>query len=155
MTAANQFTRADDQEFVTVTICGQLFGLPVLMVRDILGPQRLTRVPLARRDVAGALNLRGRIVTAIDVRQRLSLPLRGEGQTLMNVVVDHKNELYCLIVDQVGEVLRLSPNSYEPNPPTLNREWREVSDGVYRLDGNLLSVLNVERLLEGRLAEAA
>lgn len=155
MTEANQTTREDDQEFVTVTICGQLFGLPVLMVRDVLGSQRLTRVPLARRDVAGTLNLRGRIVTAIDVRQRLSLPPRGEGETLMNVVVDHKSELYCLIVDQVGEVLRLSASAYEANPPTLNREWREVCDGVYRLDGNLLSVLNVERLLEGRLAEAA
>jgi purine-binding chemotaxis protein CheW len=155
MTDANPMTIENQQEFVTVTVSGQLFGLPVLMVRDIMGPQRLTRVPLARRDVAGVLNLRGRVVTAIDMRQRLSLPPRAEGESAMNVVVDHKAELYCLIVDQVGEVMQVDSRSYEANPLTLSREWREVCDGVYRLDGNLLAVLNVERFLEGRLAEAA
>jgi purine-binding chemotaxis protein CheW len=155
MNDISQMASHHAKEFVTVGVGGQLFGLPVLLVRDVLGAQRLTPVPLARRDVAGVLNLRGRIVTAIDVRRRLGMPPREEGGALMNVVVDHQSELYCLIVDQLGEVLRLDDGAFEASPPTLNRDWREACDGVYRLDGKLLAVLNVERLLESRMAEAA
>ncbi|MCZ8309565.1 MAG: chemotaxis protein CheW [Rhodospirillales bacterium] len=134
-------------DFVTMTVAEQLFGIPVLTVQDVLGPQRITRVPLAPPEVAGALNLRGRIVTACDVRRRLGLPKReGEGQG-MNVVVDHKGELYALMVDSVGEVLSLSSDTYERNPNTLDPRWREVSGGIYRLKGKLLVVLEVDRLL--------
>ncbi len=142
-------------DFVTMTIAGQLFGIPVLTVQDVLGPQRITRIPLAPREVAGALNLRGRIVTAIDVRSRLGLQARSADSQGMSVVVDHKGELYSLIVDTVGEVMSLPTESYERNPATLDPRWRDVSGGIYRLQGKLLVVLEVSRLLTMKRAEAA
>mgnify|MGYP003345894114 FL=1 len=127
-------------DFVTMTIAGQLFGIPVLTVQDVLGPQRITRIPLAPGEVAGALNLRGRIVTAIDVRHRLGLQARGADSPGMSVVVDHKGELYSLIVDAVGEVMSLPTEAYERNPATLDSRWRDVSGGIYRLQGKLLEI---------------
>ena len=138
----------DHREFVTVTIADQIFGIPVLSVRDVLGPQKITRVPLAKPEVAGALNLRGRIVTAIDVRRRLNLPARPKEMTGMSVVVEHRGEPYSLMIDAVGEVLSLPADAFERSPPTLNPRWRDVSIGIYRLDGRLLVVLDVERLLQ-------
>jgi purine-binding chemotaxis protein CheW len=145
----------ESQDFVTMTIADQLFGIPVLTVQDVLGSQRITRIPLAPPEVAGALNLRGRIVTAMDVRRRLDLPAREAGKAGMSVVVDHNGELYSLIVDSVGEVLSLPNDAFERNPATLDPKWREVSAGIYRLDGKLLVVLEVSRLLDIRRADAA
>ncbi len=143
------------QDFVTMTIYNQLFGIPVLTVQDVLGPQKITRIPLASPEVAGALNLRGRIVTAIDVRKRLGLPTAAEGSVSMSVVVDFHGELYSLIIDSVGEVLSLPANSFERNPATLDAAWREISTGVYRLKNQLLVVLDVARLLTFKQREAA
>ena len=143
--AANDLST--NREFVTMYIEGQLFGIPVLQVQDVLGPQKITRVPLAPKEVAGSLNLRGRIVTAIDVRTRLGLSPRDKELKNMSVVVDHNGEYYSLIVDQVGEVMSLSPGDYEKTPATLDERWRDVSDGVYRLKDNLLIVWDVSRLL--------
>lgn len=139
---------SDNQDYVTMTIAGQLFGIPVLQVQDVLGPQRITRIPLAPPEVAGSLNLRGRIVTAIDVRLRLGLPRRPSGDAGMSIVVDHEGELYSLMVDSVGEVLTLSSGEFERNPATLDARWREVSLGIYRLDNSLMVVMDVARLLD-------
>jgi purine-binding chemotaxis protein CheW len=143
------------RDFVTMTVADQLFGIPVLSVQDVLGPQRITRIPLSPPEVAGALNLRGRIVTAIDVRRRLGLAAREPGLPSMSIVVDQSGELYSLTVDSVGEVLSLPVESFERNPPTLDPAWREVSGGIYRLEGKLMVVLDVARLLDIRRAEAA
>src|SRR5258707_9765735 len=138
-------------DFVSVVIGGQLFGIPVLEVRDVLASQRITRVPLAPAEVAGSLNLRGRIVTAIDIRTRLGLAERSEeeiaGKPRMSVVVDHGGELYSLMVDSVGEVLSLSAANFERNPATLDARWREVSAGIYRLHRLLLVVPRVTPVL--------
>jgi purine-binding chemotaxis protein CheW len=148
-------SKESSREYVTMTIADQVFGIPVLTVQDVLGPQRITRIPLSAPEVAGALNLRGRIVTAIDVRRRLGLPARAAEDQGMSIVVDHKGELYSLIVDSVGEVMSLPTDAYERNPSTLDPRWREVSGGIYRLKGKLLVVLEVAQLLEMRRAEAA
>ena len=145
----------ENRDFVTMTIHGQLFGIPVLTVQDVLGPQKITRIPLASPEVAGALNLRGRIVTAIDVRKRLGLPPAEQDAKSMSVVVDYRGELYSLIIDSVGEVLSLPSDTFERNPATLDPAWREVSAGVFRLKGQLLIVLDVARLLAFKRAEAA
>ncbi|TXG82888.1 MAG: chemotaxis protein CheW [Sphingomonadales bacterium] len=143
-------------EFVTISLCGQLLGIPVLLVQDVLKPQLITRVPLAPNWVAGVLNLRGRIVTAIDLRARLGLPPRGEGERAgMSVVVEYKGEPYSLLIDRVGEVLSLDDALFEKNPVTLDPRWREVSNGIYRLEDQLLVVLDVNRLLEQNAALAA
>lgn len=138
----------EHHEYVSVTVAGQLFGIPVLQVQDALGPQRITRVPLAPPEVAGSLNLRGRIVTAIDLRTRLKLPPLPEGERGMSVVVDHGGELYSLIVDAVGEVLSLPASGLDRNPTTLDPTWRDISAGIYRLDKILLILLDVARALD-------
>jgi purine-binding chemotaxis protein CheW len=146
----------DHDDFVTMFIEGQMFGIPVLMVQDVLGPQKITRIPLAPPEVAGSLNLRGRIVTAIDVRMRLQLPRQAADQGAgMSVVVDLHGELYSLRVDQVGEVLSLPSAKFERNPPTLDPLWREFSTGIYRLDEKLMVVLDVPRLLDFTRSEVA
>ncbi len=148
-------TTENHEDFVTMFIEGQMFGIPVLVVQDVLGPQKITRIPLAPPEVAGSLKLRGRIVTAIDVRLRLKLahkkPPTGPG---MSVVVDMKGELYSLRVDQVGEVLSLPAAKFERNPPTLDPLWREFSTGIYRLEEKLLVILDVPRLLDFTRSEA-
>jgi purine-binding chemotaxis protein CheW len=141
-------TEAAHAEFVTLTIADQLFGIPVLQVQDVLGPQRITRVPSAPSEVAGLLNLRGRIVTVIDVRTRLALPPRPSDMRSMSVVVGYKDEFYSLIVDKVGEVMSLPSADYERNPATLDPRWNEIADGIYRLKDMLLVILNVARLLQ-------
>ncbi len=141
--------------YVTMTIAGQLFGIPVLQVRDVLGPQRLTRIPLAPVEVAGSLNLRGRIVTAIDVRTRLGLPPRPAEMKGMSVVVDLNGEQYSLLIDQVGEVMSLDAADFEANPPTLDPRWRDVSRGIYRLQGQLMVVIDIAALLNLSAASAA
>lgn len=138
----------EQRDYVTMSIGDQMFGIPVLTVQDVLGPQNIARVPLAPPEVAGSLNLRGRIVTAIDVRPRLGLPTREGGKTAMSVVVEHDGELYSLLVDSVGEVLSLNSRDYQRNPPTLSPRLREFSDGIYRLNASLLVVLNVGSLLD-------
>jgi purine-binding chemotaxis protein CheW len=133
--------------FVTLSVAGQLCGIPVLSVRDVLGPQTITRIPLAPPEVAGSLNLRGRIVTAIDLRRRLRLPPEPNGVPQMSVVAEQGGELYALLVDQVAEVMDLQSAQFERNPPTLPQEWARYSAGIYRLQGRLLVVLDVALLL--------
>ena len=137
----------DHRDYVTMSIGDQMFGIPVLNVQDVLGSQQITRVPLAPPEVAGSLNLRGRIVTAIDVRLRLNMAKKDDGKPPMSVVVEHDGELYSLLVDSVGEVLSLNMKDSQRNPPTLNARLREFSDGIYRLNGSLLVVLSVGSLL--------
>jgi len=145
----------DRAEYVTVSIGGEWFGIPVLTVQDVLGPQHIAPIPLAPPEVAGSLNLRGRIVTAIDPRVRLNLPGREDEARAMSVVVEHKGELYSLLIDSVGEVLDLPADRFERNPATLDARWREVSVGIYRLDDRLLVVMDVARLLDVGRKEAA
>lgn len=135
-------------DFLTIMIAGQIFGIPVLQVQDVLGAQKVTRIPLARPEVAGSLNLRGRIVTAIDVRCRLNLPPREDKQREMSVVVEHDGELYSLIIDEVGDVMALQDSDFEHNPATLDPLWRNISAGIYRLEKQLLVVVDVPKLLD-------
>jgi len=134
-------------EFLSIMIDQQMFGIPVLQVQDVLRQQHVTRVPLAPPEVAGALNLRGRIVTAINVRCRLGLPDLSLETKTMSVVVEHEHELYSLIIDRVGDVLSLPNRSFENVPPTMDTTWRDIANGIFRLDGELMIVVDVARLL--------
>jgi len=151
-----QTEKTDLCEYVTVVICGQRFGIPVLLVQDVIRERPLTHIPLAPSEVAGALNLRGRVVTAIDLRNRLGMEPLEEDVPAMNVVVEQGGELYSLIVDAVGDVLNLSMDTYEPSPATMDQKWRGVTDGLHRLDGDLMLVLNIDDVLgDEMVAEAA
>ncbi len=136
------------REYVTVMIGGQVFGLPILHVHDVFLPERLTRVPLAPTEVAGVLNLRGRIVTLIDLRRLLGLGERGRDEAAMAVGVDMRGESYGLLIDSVGEVLKLDDAGREPPPVNLEPALARVCAGIHRLDGQLLVVLDVDRVLE-------
>ncbi len=135
------------QEFLTMRIADQLFGIPVLQIQDVLSQQKVTHIPLAPREIAGSLNLRGRIVTAIDVRVRLGAEIDTTKKS-MSVVIEHGEELYSLVVDEVGDVLKLSADCYEKSLPTLNDVWKEISGGIYRLDKELLVLLDIPKLLK-------
>ncbi len=132
---------------VSMRVGDQTFGCPVLQVQDVITPTAINVAPLAPPEVAGSLNLRGRIVTAIDMRRRLGMAPRDKDEAFMCVIVERMGELYALLVDDVGDVLWLSPNSFEPTPVTLAPHWRSLCDGLYRLDGELLLALNIEQVL--------
>ncbi|GAB3117158.1 chemotaxis protein CheW [Novispirillum itersonii] len=139
----------DEQVFVTVYVERQLFGIPVERVQDILIPEKIARIPLAPPEVAGSINLRGRIVTVIDVRTRLGLPKQADSEgNVMCVTVEQGQELYSLRVDSVGNVLTLPMRTIEQNPSTLDPRWRGISAGVVRLEGELLIVLDVDAFLD-------
>jgi len=135
------------RDYITVWIGGQLFGLPILLVQDVFMPDSITGVPLSMEEIAGVLNLRGRIVTAIDMRRRLGLPPRQEDEPTIAVGIEENNESYGLLIDSVGDVLTLDTDSYEENPANLDPRWASVSGGVHRLDGQLMVVLDVDRVL--------
>ena len=143
------------REYVTALIGGQLFGLPILRVQDVFAPERLTRVPLAPAEIAGVLNLRGRIVTLIDMRCRLGLGRREDSAPAMAVGVESRGEFYGLLIDSIGEVLKLDGTACEPNPSNLDPRLAGVSTGIYRLDGQLLMVLDVDRVLDIEMKAAA
>jgi len=149
-----QAERATTQ-LVTLTIADQLFGIPVLSVQDVLAPQPVARVPMAHPVVAGLINLRGRIVTAINMRQRMALPPRDEDAEGMSVVVEYQNELYSLNIDTIGDVVNVPNDKIEANLATLDPLWRGFADGIYRLDEQLLVILDITRLLDLDGAEAA
>lgn len=142
-----QGTDQSAQEYITVMIADQLFGMPILEVQDVFMPETVTEVPLASQDVAGVLNLRGRIVTAIDMRKRLGLPALSAGKPRMAVGIESNGESYGLIIDKVGEVHRLSDETFETNPANLDPRWIAISAGVHRLDGSLMVVIDVEKVL--------
>lgn len=134
-------------QYVTIYISDQLFGLPISRVHDVFVPESVTRVPLSQTEIAGVLNLRGRIVTAIDMRKRLGIkPLETEGN-LMAIGIEFKEESYGLIIDSVGEVLDLSEASREAVPSNLDTRWADIAAGVHRLENDLMVILDVDRVL--------
>jgi purine-binding chemotaxis protein CheW len=135
-------------EYVTAMVGGQLFGLPISRVQDVFAPERLARVPLAPPEIAGMLNLRGRIVTAIDLRLRFGLDAPAGDAPRMAVGVEWKGDSYGLLIDAIGEVMKLPSNEREDNPVNLDPGLARVSAGVHRLDGKLLVILDVDRVLD-------
>ncbi len=134
-------------EFVTFRVQDQWLGIPVALVQEVLLSQRLAEVPLAPAEVAGFLNLRGQIVTAMDLRTRLDMPGESALSEAMNVVVRHDGELFSLLVDEVGDVLAIEGPHVEGVPATLDPCWRAVSSGIVRREHDLLLVLDVSALL--------
>lgn len=142
----NDTTDRTVNDYVTAMVGGQLFGLPIGRVQDVFIPERLTRVPLAPPDIAGVLNLRGRIVTLVDLCHRLGLERRNDSS--MAIGVEMKGESYGLLIDTVGEVMSLDAADFERNPINLDPKLAAVSSGIYRLEEQLLLVLDVDRVLD-------
>lgn len=143
---------ADGLQFCTFTL-GELFlGVDVLQVQEVIRNQDMTPVPLAPRAVTGLINLRGQIVTAIDLRRRLGLPDRGDGVEPMNVVVRTDDGAVSLLVDEIGDVIEVFPDAFELPPETLDRSVRGLVQGVYKLPQRLLLVLDIEQAVTLDLA---
>ena len=139
----------NDHDFVTMRLDGQLFGISVMAVQDVLRKLKVSPVPLSPDVIAGSLNIRGRIVTALAMRKRLNIPQNEQNDTAMYVVVEYHNELYALVVDSVGDVLNLPMAQFEKPPANMDVGWRNVASGVFKLDQELLVILDVSALIEG------
>jgi purine-binding chemotaxis protein CheW len=140
--------------FCTFSLGGYLFGVTLIQVQEVLRPQPMTKVPLASETIAGLINLRGQIVTAIDLRKLLLLGERPEGKPAMNVILRNEDGLVSLLVDEIGDVLEMPQGEYERPPETLQGRVRECIDGVYKLPNRLLLVLNSAQVT-GSYAAAA
>src|SRR5262249_45923378 len=136
---------ADEHQYCTFYVDGHYFGLDVLHVQEIIRYQEMTRVPLAPPVVRGLINLRGQIVTALDLRRRLELRDRPADQEPVNVVVHTDDGAVSLLVDEIGDVLEVSEKSFERPPETLRGAARDLIRGAYKLKDRLLLVLDTER----------
>lgn len=143
-------------EYVTFHVGGRLLGASVAEVHDVFRIHALTPAPLARPDIAGLLNLRGRIITAIDARVRLGLEPREGGYIgAMTIGINRDAEHYGLIVDSVGDVLRIPEDTLQPPPPSLDATWRSVTIGVCKLPKALMIALDMPRMLDVPAQRAA
>ena len=139
-------------QYCTFRVQDLFFGIEVMRVQEVMRPPEMTAVPLASSVVQGLINLRGQIVTALDLRRRLQLPERDDDAEPMNVVVRRADGLIALLVDEIGDVLEVTEGSYEPPPATLAGVTRDLVSGVHKLDERLLLVLDTERAIGGPVA---
>ncbi len=137
----------EEQQFSTFYLDGNYYGIEVEKVQEVIRYQEMTPVPLAPAVVKGLINLRGQIVTAMDLRLRLDLDERPEGELPMNVVVRTEDGALSFLVDEIGDVLEVDQESFEPPPETLQGRVRELIRGTYKLEDRLLLVLDTEKAL--------
>ena len=138
-------TMTEDRQFCTFMVDKLHFGVEVLQVQELIRFQEMTRVPLANSVIRGLINLRGQIVTAIDLRRRLGLERREDGALPMNVVIRTDEGVLSLLVDEIGDVLNVSQDSFERPPETISGVARELISGVYKLKDRLLLILDTEK----------
>ncbi len=136
---------SEQSQYCTFMLDDLLFGVEVQQVQEVIRFQNLTRVPLASNVVNGLINLRGQIVTALDLRRRLSLPDRPEGELPMNVVIRTEGDLVSLLVDEIGDVVEVDEALFERPPDTLSGVARDLITGAYKLESRLLLVLDTSK----------
>ncbi|QGG94757.1 chemotaxis protein CheW [Actinomarinicola tropica] len=134
-------------QYGTFTLDGLLFGIEVSRIQEVIRAQQMTRVPLAASVIGGLINLRGEIVTAVDLRRRLELPPRADGVPPMNVVVRTRDGAVSLLVDEIGDVVEVSADSFEEPPGTVSGVALSLIRGAHKLDGRLLLVLDTDRAI--------
>jgi purine-binding chemotaxis protein CheW len=135
----------EKQKFSTFYLQGLLFGIEVEKIQEVLGHQEITPVPLAPPVVLGLVNLRGQIITAMDLRRRLGLHERAAGRLSINIVVRSKEDILSLLVDEIGDVVEVGPETFEPPPETLDPKSRGLIRGVHKLSGGLMHVLDADQ----------
>jgi purine-binding chemotaxis protein CheW len=136
---------SSEQQYCTFYLDGLFFGVEVRKVQEVIRYQEMTRVPLAPPVIRGLINLRGQIVTALDLRRRLSLSPRPQDQLPMNVVVRTDEGAVSLLVDEIGDVLEVTDETFERPPETIDGVARELIRGVYKLRERLLLILDTEK----------
>ena len=143
----------ESRQFCTLHLAGHLFGVPVERVQEVMSAQAMTPVPLAHPVIGGLINLRGEIVTAIDLRARFEFDPRGDGDAPMNVVVQTPSGVVSLLVDGIGDVVDVHDTIFETPPETLTGVAKGLILGVYKFDRHLLCELDIDAAVE--LATAA
>lgn len=138
--------RSEAQQYCTFRVDDLLVGIEVQRVQEVIRPQPMTAVPLASSEVRGLINLRGQIVTALDLRQRLGLPPSAEDEPRMNAVIRLDDEAVSLLVDEAGDVVQPDDGLLEPVPPTVSIRIRNLATGAYKLPGGLLLVLDTDAI---------
>jgi len=138
---------ANTEQFLSIRVSDQLFGIPVIKIVDVVKPVNLTPIPLAKPEIFGLMNLRGRIVTAIDLRSRLNLESEIEPRKKMFVVVENEGEIFSLIVDEVGEAIDLNLINFDKAPENLPFYIRELTRGIFKLEKELMLVLDIKSLV--------
>ncbi len=139
---------ANDKQFCTFYLDKYYFGVSVLEVQEVFRYQEITPVPLAPEVIAGMINLRGQIITVINLRLRLGMEARLEGHVPMNIVVRANDDVVNLLVDRIGDVMEISEDLYEPAPDTIQGAMRELVTGVYKLEERLLMVLDTKKVVQ-------
>ena len=143
-------TELEKKEYIKMRLNKQLFGMVVDEIEDILSPQTITPIPLSPPEILGSLNLRGRIVTAIDMRTHLRV--EGEngklGDNYRSIVLNHNGELYSLVVDGVSDVIRLADDEISKCPSNLSQRWQDMSGGVYSFEDEIMVILDIEKLMK-------
>jgi purine-binding chemotaxis protein CheW len=147
MNTTTTLPRSDERQFATFRVGNLLFGVDVHEVQEIIRSQHLTPVPLAPEVVRGLMNLRGQIITAIDLRRRLGVTTTVAESDVMNIVVALDAEKASLLVDSVGDVIKVSGDTFEETPPTIGGKIRELAQGVFKLPDGLMLVLNTARAI--------
>ena len=149
---------AEQHQFCTFYLNEFFFGINVCDVQEVICDREMTRVPLAPPDICGLINLRGQIVTTIDLRCRLEMgdsakSISGsEEQLPYNVVVRADDEVVSLLVDDIGDILEFTPDNFEPPPATLKGRLRQVLLGTYKLKDGFLLILDIQKVLEVKKA---
>jgi purine-binding chemotaxis protein CheW len=137
------------QQFCTFFLKDQFLGVPVEQVQEVIRYQEMTRVPLVPEAIRGLINLRGQIVMAVDLRRRFAMEDRPGSELPMNVVVNTEDSAVSFLVDEIGDVLEVEEEHFEPTPDTLQGRTRELVGGVYKLRDKLMLVLDIERAVSG------
>lgn len=137
----------ESTQYLTAYVNGHYLGVPIHYIQDVIGPQPLTAVPLTRNAIAGVLNLRGRIVTVVDMHRRLHESQPENPTRCMGIIIEIHEELFSLRIDHVEDVIAIPHDHIEKAPPTLNPVWQSACAGVYQLDGKIMIILDIEQIL--------
>jgi purine-binding chemotaxis protein CheW len=138
----------DGDKYLIVRVKEFYFGIGVSNIRDVLNPHEITYVPLAGSEVSGTLNLRGRIVTALDLRYILGLGLTENVSKQMSFVVEYDHELYSFVIDEIGDIISIDEKAMDPTPDNLNNKWREFAKGVFKQEQKLILVIDIQEILK-------
>lgn len=145
---------AQPQQFCTFFLDGHYFGVPVQQVQEVLRYQEMTEVPLVSRVVRGLINLRGQIITAVDLRRQLGMSDRSEKQKPMNVIMRTDEGAFSLLVDEIGDVIEVERDQFEQPPESLQGMAKGMLQGVYKLPSRLLLILDTDKAARGSEAES-
>lgn len=140
--------KQETAQFLTAYVNNHYLGIPIQMIQDVIGMQDITNVPLSTDSIAGILNLRGRIVTAIDMHRRFGEPAPEDSVAPMGVIIESQDELFSLLVDRVDDVMSVSLANLEKPPATLNPVWSNVCHNVYQVKDRILIIVDPNKILD-------